>query len=163
MKALFRRLTEENPSMRSKLPMRRTKVHETVTTASPIADVGSARCPARRSTVRPPRGFVVALVAACVLLTTNFLQGQQSCNPIVCENEQAGNPPSEWDISGAGSSSIQGFATDMSVNQGQTVRFKIQTTATAYRLDIYRLGYYGGNGARKIATVQPTVSLPQSQ
>ena len=31
--------------------------------------------------------------------------------------------------------------------------FKIDTDATDYRIDIYRLGYYGGDGARKVATV----------
>jgi large repetitive protein len=84
-------------------------------------------------------------------------------NPIVCENSKPGNPASEWDISGAGASSIQGFATDISVNQGETVHFKVDTDASAYRLDIYRLGYYGGMGARKIATVRPSVPLPQLQ
>jgi len=84
-------------------------------------------------------------------------------NPIVCENSKPGNPASEWDVSGAGDPSIQGFATDISVNKGETVSFKIETDATAYRLDIYRLGYYGGMGARKVATVQPSVPLPQNQ
>ena len=84
-------------------------------------------------------------------------------NRIVCENAKPGNPASEWDISGAGDPSIQGFTTDISVNLGETVRFKIDTDATDYRLDIYRMGYYGGLGARKIATVQPAVSLPQNQ
>jgi Domain of unknown function (DUF4082)/Bacterial Ig-like domain/Bacterial Ig domain len=84
-------------------------------------------------------------------------------NPIVCENSKPGNPASEWDISGAGSTSIQGFATDISVNQGETVHFKVDTDASAYRLDIYRMGYYGGMGARKVATVRPSVSLPQNQ
>jgi hypothetical protein len=84
-------------------------------------------------------------------------------NPIICENSKPGNPASEWDISGAGASSIQGFTTDISVNQGETVRFKVDTDASAYRLDIYRLGYYGGMGARKIATVRPSVPLPQPQ
>jgi WD40 repeat protein len=77
-------------------------------------------------------------------------------NPIVCENSRVGNTPAEWDISGAGDLSIQGFTTDISVNRGETVRFKIDTPSTNYRLDIYRMGYYAGNGARKIATVQPT-------
>ena len=36
------------------------------------------------------------------------------------------------------------------------MNFKISTPATAYRLDIYRMGYYGGNGARKVATVSGT-------
>ena len=63
----------------------------------------------------------------------------------------------------SGDPSIQGFATDISVNRGQTVSFKVDTNATDYRFDIYRLGYYGGLGARKIATVTPSATLPQSQ
>jgi WD40 repeat protein len=97
----------------------------------------------------------------------SFTTGVDPCstggNPIVCENSKAGNPSSEWDVSGAGDSSIQGFATDISVNRGQTARFKINTPSTNYRLDIYRMGYYTGNGARKIATVQPSAALPQNQ
>ena len=65
-------------------------------------------------------------------------------NPIATENALTGNLQSEWDVSGAGDPSIQGFATDISVNKGQTVSFKINTNATAYHIDIYRLGYYGG-------------------
>src|SRR4030095_7003707 len=61
-------------------------------------------------------------------------------NPIVCENALPGNPYTEWDISGAGNPNIQGFATDISVNKGETVRFKIKTDAAAYRLDIYPNG-----------------------
>jgi hypothetical protein len=76
-------------------------------------------------------------------------------NEIVCENSKPGTPASTWDISGAGAASIQGFATDISVNRGSTVQFKVNTPATAYRLDIYRLGWYGGDGARLQATVRP--------
>jgi len=82
-------------------------------------------------------------------------------NPVACENTKAGNPESEWGISGSGSSTIQGFATDISVDQGGTVGFKVDTAASSYRLDIYRMGYYGGAGARKIATVNPTVLTNQ--
>ena len=84
-------------------------------------------------------------------------------NAIVVENCQTGSPRSEWDISGAGDTSIQGFATDMSVNRGASISFKVSTPATSYRLDIYRMGYYGGDGARKVATINPSASLPQSQ
>jgi len=84
-------------------------------------------------------------------------------NPVACENTKPGNPKSEWDVSGAGSSTIQGFATDISVNLGETVHFKVKTTAKSYRLDIYRMGYYGGDGARKIASVNPAAALPQTQ
>lgn len=84
-------------------------------------------------------------------------------NPIVCENQQIGNPKSEWDITGVGDANIQGFASEFSVNKGNTVNFKVNTAATSYRIDIYRLGFYGGTGARKVATVNPSVSLPQAQ
>lgn len=84
-------------------------------------------------------------------------------NPVVAENCLGGTSFTEWDISGDGDPSIQGFSTDISYNRGQTAAFKINTDARAYRVDIYRIGYYGGEGARKITTVSPSVSLPQSQ
>ncbi|ARQ09489.1 cadherin-like/VCBS repeat-containing protein [Rhizobium etli] len=77
-------------------------------------------------------------------------------NAIVLENQKQGNPESEWGIAGAGSSNIEGFATDISVDNGKTISFKINTNSTNYRIDIYRLGYYGGMGARKVATLQHT-------
>ena len=66
-------------------------------------------------------------------------------------------------MQGSGDPSIQGFATDISVNRGDTVHFKIDTASTNYRLDIYRMGYYDGDGARKVATVEPSAGLPQEQ
>jgi hypothetical protein len=84
-------------------------------------------------------------------------------NEIVAENALPGNPSTEWDITGAGDPSIQGYATDMSVNQGATISFKVDTDSTQYRFDIYRIGYYAGLGARLVATVQPSAPLPQTQ
>jgi hypothetical protein len=85
-------------------------------------------------------------------------------NQIACENALAGDPQSDWQISGNGDATIQGYATQMSVNAGDTVSFKINSPSTAYHIDILRLGYYGGNGARKIVSkMAPTVTLPQSQ
>jgi hypothetical protein len=84
-------------------------------------------------------------------------------NSIEAENCNPGTNSSQWQISGSGDSSIQGFATDISVNVGQAVAFKISTPATSYTIDIFRLGYYSGAGARKITTIQPSATLPQSQ
>jgi hypothetical protein len=67
-------------------------------------------------------------------------------------------------VTAAGDPSIQGYATSISVPIGGTVSFKISTPSTAYHIDILRLGYYGGNGARLIATnLKPSASLPQKQ
>ena len=84
-------------------------------------------------------------------------------NKIVIENALTGNPASEWDINGAGDWSIEGFATTISVNLGETIFFRVNTDATSYYLDIYRLGYYNGDGARFVKRVYPSASLPQSQ
>src|SRR5437763_1642379 len=85
-------------------------------------------------------------------------------NPVACENAKPGTDPSVWQVSGAGDSSIQGYATSMSVNKGGTIRFKVKTTSSNYHLDIYRLGYYQGNGARlQQAGIRPSASLPQTQ
>lgn len=111
-------------------------------------------------------GILVAFIfcVACQLARAQtFGCTPPLANAIVCENSKPGNSPSEWDIGGAGDPSIQGFATDISVNQGQVVHFKVTTNATAYRIDIYRLGYYAGNGARKVASILPSAHLPQNQ
>ncbi len=109
----------------------------------------------------------LGLVASLLLGMTGQVRAQCStpANAIVAENCLAGSPASEWDL-GAGQNgdlTIQGFATDISVNQGDTVSFKINTPASAYSIVIYRIGYYGGNGARKVATVTPSAHLPQTQ
>ena len=111
-------------------------------------------------------GALVALLAA-VVLGVAAPSALASCaapaNPIEAENCQPGNPASEWQVSGAGDANLQGFTTDLSVDQGQTVRFKVRSNAADYRLDVYRMGYYGGSGARRVATVQPSATLPQTQ
>ena len=107
----------------------------------------------------------MVLVVVFGLATQAQAQCSNPANAIVAENCLPGNPASEWDI-GAGSigdPTIQGFATDISVNQGGTVSFKISTPASAYTINIYRMGYYGGMGARKIATITPSAHLPQTQ
>src|SRR5215469_64190 len=103
------------------------------------------------------RLLCVALVAASLLTR---IGSAQCVNPIVCENLLTG--ANGWDP-GTGDSTIQGFATDISVNVGQPVVFKINTNAKNYHLAIYRMGYYGGAGARLLTTISPSVSLPQTQ
>jgi hypothetical protein len=93
-------------------------------------------------------------------------------NQIVTENARTdgltlsnGDPLTRdyWDVDH--SNQIEGFATDISVNAGTTVEFKINVNGdpgSDYRIEIFRLGYYGGAGAREVAewtntdaTVQP--------
>ena len=54
-------------------------------------------------------------------------------NAITAENQLPGTAKSVWQLSGVASQTIQGFATDISYDQGDTVNFKINTPSTNYR------------------------------
>lgn len=99
----------------------------------------------------------------CGFLLAALAPPASALNSIQIENALPGTPASTWDITGAGDPSIQGFATDISVNRGSTVTFKIQTDAASYHIDIYRLGYYQGDGARLQGSGVVTATLPQLQ
>ena len=116
---------------------------------------------------------VLFLIAAMVSFSSTLSQAPaahaDACTPpvasaVACENSLPGTPSSDWEVSGSGDSSIQGFGTAMSVNLGESISFKIKSTASAYHIDILRFGYYQGDGARKIAASIPlTAKLPQTQ
>ncbi|MGV9627049.1 DUF4082 domain-containing protein [Streptomyces sp. NPDC003487] len=80
-------------------------------------------------------------------------------NPIVCENSKPGSPKSDW-FSANAYGDVKGFTTKESVQAGDTVQFKVQSK-TPYRIEIYRLGWYGGDGARLMSTAaQAAVTYP---
>jgi hypothetical protein len=112
-------------------------------------------------------GFTGSMALLCLLSARPSKAQIFGCNPpmandIVCENSKTGS--TGWDIPGfAGDLTLQWFATDISVNQGGTVFFKISSDAKAYDITIFRMGYYGGMGARQIASISPSVPLPQTQ
>ena len=133
-----------------------------------MSDVGLL---ARRT---PSRGLVISAIVAVLIGLMSAVNAPPAkaagpCGPpvtsvIACENSLPGDPASDWQVNGAGDSTIQGFATSMSVNVGETVSFKVKTPAKAYHIDILRVGYYQGNGARKVlSNMAPTATLPQSQ
>ena len=113
----------------------------------------------------------IALGAAtwCALqVPVTKAQQQDPCappngNPIVCENQLAGDPASEWDVAGAGDPTIQGFATDISVDQGQTVFFKIDTDADRLSPRHLPHGLLRRDGRAQGRDRPPSVSLPQNQ
>lgn len=85
-------------------------------------------------------------------------------NPIVTENQLPGTPETQWSVGTGADTSLQGFATDISVNHGQSISFKINDSArVAYHIDIYRMGYYQGNGARLVTNISSSQVLQQIQ
>lgn len=86
------------------------------------------------------------------------------------ENQLSGTPRSEWDlVAGAwgGISTLQGFADGFSFNRDEVCKFKIaQSNANGWIADVYRLGWYGGNGAHHYGMLVPNgtqLAASQSQ
>ena len=77
---------------------------------------------------------------------------------IIAENALPGTPESVWDVP-VPSTNIEGFAAQFSVDHGQTVQFKVDSSGAAYQMDIYRIGYYQGDGARLVDTITPDPKL----
>ncbi|MFC4031164.1 DUF4082 domain-containing protein [Streptomyces polygonati] len=77
----------------------------------------------------------------------------------MCENSKPGTPMSDW-FAPSAYGNVQGFPTKESVQAGDTVQFKVQSP-TPYHVSIYRLGYYGGDGARQMSTdAQASATYP---
>ena len=117
------------------------------------------------------RQGLLILASVAVLLVTRRAEiptyGQSACGPtvnaIVCENlNPAIRRPSGTSAAPATPRSRASRPTSASC-RARRQRFKVDTTASSFTLDIYRLGYYGGTGARKIATVTPTTATNQPE
>ena len=124
-----------------------------------------------RTLPRAKYTFVLVFAVVVGLLSLAGVKSAAAAGPcgppvlsvIACENTLPGDPPSDWQVNGAGDPAIQGFATQMSVNAGQTESFKIDTTASSYHIDILRVGYYQGDGARKVVSNMQPSAPPQNQ
>lgn len=74
-------------------------------------------------------------------------------NVIVKENTLPGTDNGNWYVNTNGTdSTIAGFPTAPSVQPGGTMNFKVDSTGNPFRVEIYRLGWYGYDnfGARNI-------------
>ena len=93
-------------------------------------------------TIADSEGLRSAPASVGVTITSN------TSLSIIEENQKAGVAQSIWDA--PISNQIEGFATDISYDTGDLVSFKINlntTQSAPYHIEIYRLGYYGGDGA----------------
>jgi N,N-dimethylformamidase beta subunit-like protein len=68
----------------------------------------------------------------------------------VAENRKPG--AADWEIARpALNREIEGYASKTSVNGGETIDFYVSTIAARYAIDVFRMGWYGGAGARRVA------------
>ena len=93
----------------------------------------------------------------CLLLCLLVLSALATCpslvsaNPIQAENALVGG--NEWERARGPlgvTSAIEGYTSTTSAAPGETINFHVSTSAAAsYRIEIHRLGWYGGTGGRR--------------
>jgi hypothetical protein len=92
------------------------------------------------------RAFLLGgLVGLCVLVSSS--SAGPRLNPIQLENALPGS--SGWHFPPAPEHAIEGYSSQVSVLPGDSVDLHVSTSPAArYRVEVYRLGWYGGIGGR---------------
>ncbi|HEY0804359.1 MAG TPA: N,N-dimethylformamidase beta subunit family domain-containing protein, partial [Pseudonocardiaceae bacterium] len=128
------------------------------------------RLPGRMAALRAMAVHMIAtvgLVATAIVVPTLVMStpaaaanpcGPPVVNPIACENTQPGTP--NWQVN-SDDPTIVGFTTDISGTAGGTVGFKVNTNASSYQINIFRIGYYGGVGARQVTSLSVNTRTTQ--
>jgi hypothetical protein len=78
---------------------------------------------------------------------------------VQAENARPGSP--DWRIGAPASPPISGFADHTSAQEGQALGLYVSTTAPTFTATAYRMGWYGGAGARQVWASPPTPSAAQ--
>jgi hypothetical protein len=138
------------------VPIRRRRAATTVAAAlaalvaaGVVLVVGSL---GRRADPAPP--------AASNPATAPAAQAEPPGNWVAVENRRPGT--SGWRISRLGArEAIQGWAGQVSAANGGRVRLYVSTTAPSFRVEAYRMGWYGGLGARLVWGSQRVVGRRQ--
>ena len=108
------------------------------------------------------KGFLsVALLVALVL------PAGAAENLITKENQQSGSR--DWQLTrvrvdkdGFRSPWVEGYCSKQSVRAGETIEIKVSTNPPVeFQIELFRMGYYGGRGARLMRTIGPLQGIVQ--
>jgi hypothetical protein len=109
------------------------------------------------SLIRPWWIAVIGLpLVALALLHALLAEAEPSTaaapNPIPAENALPGTGPDAWLPPSVPPTRVQGYASEISVLPGGDVHLHVSTAeGDRYRVELYRLGWYGGAGARLLS------------
>lgn len=117
------------------------------------------------------RHSAAGFLKSCLLLFFCFvpmgLIGQTAANPITDENALVGQATgwADWD---ATNRLVEAYASEVSLVPGATLHLHVSTKPSAsYRVEIFRIGWYGGDGARLMGCIpscqspNPTLGMTQ--
>lgn len=96
----------------------------------------------------PGPASLIASRLSVLFLTIVCALPAQAVMPVELENARPGDP--SWVLTNPADHEIEGYASATSVDRGKSIRFFIHTVDPSYTIDVYRMGWYGGAGARLV-------------
>ena len=118
---------------------------------SPTSAVTGADGRASSTLMLGTSGGVNTVTATAVGVGNVAFSAISGPNAVYLENQKAGT--TAWRINNYTMADISGYAGALSVQRGGSLPFKVSVAAPgSYSVEIYRLGYYGGAGARFIVS-----------
>jgi hypothetical protein len=88
------------------------------------------------------------LARSGVVLSLLLLITTLHANIITNENARAGTD--RWQLRSSASADIAAYASATSVAPGETIRFFVSTPDPKFQLEVFRMGWYGGLGGRRM-------------
>src|SRR5579885_3012494 len=109
--------------------------------------------------MRPPRRALCAIA----LLALAPSAARAATSPVAAENALPGTVQGLLQATATGGS-IEGYASEVSALPGDTIHLHVSTSPAApYRIEVYRLGWYGGTGSRLVRCVPSCGGFEQGQ
>ena len=94
------------------------------------------------------RGIVFVFVLMAVFALS--ISSARAANEVALENSLPGT--SDWGLTNpATGRQIEGYASATSVNRGDPISLYVSTAAPSFRIEVFRMGWYQGLGARRVA------------
>src|SRR6266704_2806666 len=118
-----------------------------------------------------PRSAIIILILCCsaCLDPTGVTEHPPSKSLLVLEeNRKVGSPHWDSGLHSGADTVISGYVLPLSVREGDTLNLFVNARAQSVFIEIYRLGWYNGDGARllarrtaKVVSRQPACSAPR--
>ncbi len=89
------------------------------------------------------------VAGALAIFAWHCLRSRASAASRIAE-ENARPGDASWVLTNPADHEIEGFASATSINRGESLRLYVNTVDPSFTLRIYRMGWYGGAGARRV-------------
>lgn len=101
---------------------------------------------------------VILWLVALAIVSAKFVD---AANPIQTENAKSGT--TDWQLSNpATNHEIEGYASLTSVNRGGEISLFVNTSESTYTIEMFRMGWYGGTGGRRLTSAIQLTGTPQT-